>query len=75
METDATFTTVLFIDQLAIKKKQTLEDYAEKHLKKMKKKGEHKRVGSGKENLENNRTRISTSDKNTMRTMRTVKNS
>ena len=35
LETDATFTTVLFIDQLAQQRTHALQNYAEKHLKKM----------------------------------------
>jgi uncharacterized membrane protein (DUF106 family) len=35
LETDATLTTVLFIDQLAVKRQQTLTQYAQKQQRKM----------------------------------------
>ena len=38
METDSTFTTVLFIDQLSQQRTHTLQNYAEKNLKKMQRK-------------------------------------
>lgn len=35
LETDATLTTVLFVDQIAQQRTHALQHYAEKHLKKM----------------------------------------